>query len=192
VLAENMLFATLDPTVRALSMEDGREAMLIDTVGFIRKLPHHLIEAFKSTLEEAVTADVLVHVIDASSPEMENQIAVVERLLHSLGCGDKPILSVFNKCDIAGFTPRPPLPEKAVYISAKNGDGLETLLSQLDELLPGKRRKMELLIPYTDGNLLHTIRTEGELLSGDYTPEGTAVICMADAALYAKLKKYQR
>ncbi|MBE7024726.1 MAG: GTPase HflX [Ruminococcaceae bacterium] len=192
VLAENMLFATLDPTVRALSMEDGREAMLIDTVGFIRKLPHHLIEAFKSTLEEAVTADVLVHVIDASSPEMENQIAVVERLLHSLGCGDKPILSVFNKCDIAGFTPRPPLPEKAVYISAKNGDGLETLLSQLDELLPGKRRKMELLIPYTDGNLLHTIRTEGELLSEDYTPEGTAVICMADAALYAKLKKYQR
>ncbi|MBQ7033569.1 MAG: GTPase HflX [Clostridia bacterium] len=192
VLAENMLFATLDPTVRALAMEDGREALLIDTVGFIRKLPHHLIEAFKSTLEEAVTADVLLHVIDASSPEMDNQIAVVHRLLDSLGCGDKPMLSVYNKCDAAGFTPRPPHPERAVYISAKNGDGLDTLLSALDDLLPGKRRKLELLIPYAEGSILHTIRTEGELLSEDYTPEGTAVTCMADAALCARLIKYQR
>ncbi len=192
VLAENMLFATLDPTVRALSMEDGREALLIDTVGFIRKLPHHLIEAFKSTLEEAVTADVLVHIIDASSPEMDNQITVVQQLLASLGCSDKPMLSVYNKCDIAGFTPRPPHPERAVYISAKCGDGLDELLAALDDLLPGKRRKMELLIPYTDGGALHVLRTDGELLSEEYTAEGIAVTCMADAALYANYKKYLR
>lgn len=192
VLAENMLFATLDPTVRPLTMEDGREALLIDTVGFIRKLPHHLIEAFKSTLEEAATADVLIHVIDASSPEMDNQITVVHRLLQSLGCEDKPMLSVYNKCDIAGFTPRPPHPERSVYISAKSGDGIPALVAALDELLPGKRRKTEVLIPYTDGALLNVIRTEGELLNEEYTPEGTKVICMADEALYAKLKPYQK
>ncbi len=192
VLAENMLFATLDPTVRALTMEDGREAMLIDTVGFIRKLPHHLIEAFKSTLEEAVTADVLVHVIDAQSPEMENQITVVKDLLSSLGCDGKPILSVYNKCDVAGFTPRPPLPEEAVYISAKEGDGIPLLLEKLDALLPGKRKKMELLVPYTDGSALHILRTEGELLSEEYTGEGIEVTCMADPALYASYKKYLR
>lgn len=192
VLAENMLFATLDPTVRALSMSDGREAMLIDTVGFIRKLPHHLIEAFKSTLEEAVTADVLLHVIDAQSPEMENQITVVNQLLSSLGCDGKPILSVYNKCDVAGFTPRPPLPEAAVYISAKSGEGIPLLLEKLDDILPGKRRKMELLIPYTDGSALHILRTEGELLSEEYTGEGIEVTCMADPALYANFKKYLR
>lgn len=192
VLAENMLFATLDPTVRALTMADGREAMLIDTVGFIRKLPHHLIEAFKSTLEEAVTADVLLHVIDAQNPEMENQIAVVNQLLSSLGCDGKPILSVYNKCDVAGFTPRPPLPEEAVYISAKTGEGIPLLLEKLDELLPGRRRKMELLVPYTDAGALHVLRTEGELLSEEYTGEGIEVVCMADAALYANYKKYLR
>ena len=190
VLAENMLFATLDPTVRALNMEDGREALLIDTVGFIRKLPHHLIEAFKSTLEEAVTADVLLHVIDAASPEMENQILVVNNLLRSLGCEEKPVLSVFNKCDEAGFTPRPPHPERSVYISAKTGDGMGELLSALDDLLPGKRRKMELLIPYTDGGAVNIIRTDGELLSEEYTADGILVTCMADAALYANCKKY--
>ncbi len=192
VLAENMLFATLDPTVRALVMEDGRESLLIDTVGFIRKLPHHLIEAFKSTLEEAVTADVLLHVIDASNPEMENQISVVESLLLSLGCEDKPILSVYNKCDIAGFTPRPAHPQKSVYISAKTGEGLSELLRTLDDLLPGKRRRMDLLIPYTDGGALHILRTDGELLSEEYTPDGIAVSCMADAALYSAFQKYLR
>ncbi len=192
VLAENILFATLDPTVRALTMEDGREALMIDTVGFIRKLPHHLIEAFKSTLEEAVTADVLLHIIDTSSPEMENQIEVVETLLASLGCSDKPILSVFNKCDVSGFTPRPPHPEKSVFISAKTGEGIPELLESLDDLLPGKRRKMELLIPYSDGNALHVLRTEGELLSEEYTGDGILAVCMADAALYAKYTKYLR
>lgn len=192
VLAENMLFATLDPTVRALAMEDGREAMLIDTVGFIRKLPHHLIEAFKSTLEEAVTADVLLHVIDAQSPEMENQITVVNQLLSSLGCDGKPILSVYNKCDVAGFTPRPPHPEEAVYISAKEGEGIPLLLEKLDNLLPGKRKKMELLVPYTDAGALHILRTQGELLSEEYTEKGIEVTCMADPALYANYKKYLR
>ncbi len=192
VLAENILFATLDPTVRALSMADGREALMIDTVGFIRKLPHHLIEAFKSTLEEAVTADVLLHVIDAASDEMENQITVVNQLLDSLGCGTKPMLSVYNKCDRAGFTPRPPHPEKAVYISAKIGEGIPELLEELDLMLPGRRQKMTLLVPYADAGILHAIRTDGELLSEEYTAEGIEVLCMADAALYANLKKFLR
>ncbi len=190
VLAENMLFATLDPTVRPLSMPDGRPALLIDTVGFIRKLPHHLIEAFKSTLEEAVKADVLLHVIDTANPEMENQIAVVEALLASLGCEDKPILSIYNKCDAAADLPRPPKKENTVFISAQTGEGLASLLEALDSILPGKRRKMELLIPYADGGALHILRTEGELLSEEYTPEGIAVTCLADAALYEKNRKY--
>ena len=155
-------------------------------------IPHHLIEAFKSTLEEAVTADVLLHVIDASNPEMENQIQVVEKLLSDLGCDTKPILSVYNKCDCTEFTPRPPHPEKAVFISAKDGTGLPALLEILNDLLPGKRRKMELLIPYSDGGALHILRTEGELLSEEYTEDGICVTCMADAALYAAYKKYLR
>ena len=108
VLAENMLFATLDPTMRKLSLPDGRNAVIVDTVGFIRKLPHHLIEAFKSTLDEAVLADVLIHVVDSSNPEMHMQMRVVDDLISTLGCRAKRIIAVFNKCDVAPpLSPRP-------------------------------------------------------------------------------------
>ncbi|MDD6307811.1 MAG: GTPase HflX [Clostridia bacterium] len=191
VLAENMLFATLDPTARVLTLQDGRQALLVDTVGFIRKLPHHLIEAFKSTLEEAVTADVLVHVVDASSEEMENQIAVVEKLLDELGCWGKPMITVYNKCDSVPTLLEEKPTDTRVYISAKHGNGLTALVALLDELLPGRRRKMQLLLPYADGSVMHTIRHGGDILLEEYTPDGIRIDCMADAALFASVAKYQ-
>lgn len=190
VLAENMLFATLDPTVRALMMPDGRQALIVDTVGFIRKLPHHLIEAFKSTLEEAVLADVLLHVIDSSSAEMHNQTEVVNNLLAQLGCEGKPLIYVYNKCDISGFTPRPPYPQKSVCISAKDGTGIDKLIEILDTELPGKRQEMKVLIPYCEGRLVNEIRLLDSLISEEYKPDGTEIVFMADAAAYAKYKKY--
>lgn len=193
VLAENMLFATLDPTARALIMPDGREAMLIDTVGFIRKLPHHLIEAFKSTLEEAVTADVLLHIIDSSSEETENQMEVVRKLLSELGCGQKPIISVFNKCDIEnGAAARPPYPEKSVCISALTGEGTERLIELLDETLPGKRRRMKILVPYTDGSAANEVRRLDSIIAEEYTPDGVSIEFMADPKVYSDYKKYER
>ncbi len=191
-LAEDMLFATLDPTARALRLLDGREALLVDTVGFIRKLPHHLIEAFRSTLEEATEADVLVHVIDSACPEMENQIAVVDKLLTELGCDNKPKITVYNKCDLLTDKPVPPYTENTVCISAERGIGMDALLELLDFRLPGRRRRMELLIPYTNGNVLNMIRTSGDMLSEEYTPEGILVECMADAALYAACQPFLR
>ena len=191
VFAKDMLFATLDPTSRALTMPDGREAVITDTVGFIRKLPHHLIKAFKSTLEEATSADVLIHVIDVSSPECDNQINVVNNLLHELGCDAKPIISVFNKCDLCDeLPPRPPLPGKSVFLTAKNGDGTEKLLAILDDTLPGKRIKMKILVPYNQGQIINEIRLMQSLVSEEYTPQGTLVEFMADAKAQNDYREY--
>lgn len=192
VLAENMLFATLDPTARQITMPDGRNAVLIDTVGFIRKLPHHLIEAFKSTLEEAVTADVLLHVIDSSSEEMENQIAVVDGLLRDLGCTEKQVVRVYNKTDITeNFLPKPPYAQKSVFISAKSGEGIADLVRVLDETLPGRRKKMRVLVPYTDGGVVNEIRLLDSLISEEYTPDGILIKFMADARTRAIYTKYE-
>ena len=192
VLAENMLFATLDPTMRKLSLPDGRNGVIVDTVGFIRKLPHHLIEAFKSTLDEAVLANVLVHVIDSSNPEMHTQIKVVDELIESLGCRAKRIIAVFNKCDVAPLIS--PRPEgnytDYVCVSAKSGEGMDKLLELLHDALPGKKREIEVLIPYSDSRtaaLLH----ESEVIIGEsYEAEGTRVKLLADEALCARLEKY--
>lgn len=192
VLAENMLFATLDPTARALSMPDGREAMLIDTVGFIRKLPHHLVEAFKSTLEEATNADVLLHVIDSSSPQRDNQNAVVMSLLKELGCEAIPVISVFNKCDLCSeLIPRPTLPEKSVFISAKTGEGIDELIKIMDDTIPGKRRKMKILLPYTMGGVLNKIMSNDCLLSNEYTENGILIEFMADAKFQSDYKEFE-
>ncbi|MBO4897209.1 MAG: GTPase HflX [Clostridia bacterium] len=190
VLAEDKLFATLDPTSRAIVLPDGREAVLTDTVGFIRKLPHKLIEAFKSTLEEASEADVIVHVIDSSSPEMDNQIEVVKTLLEELHCSDKPTVSVFNKCDLAEDKPRPPKLDNCVYISAKKEDGLEKLIDALDNTLPGKRRKLKVLIPFTDGRAVNDIQLLGSIISIDYTENGTLIEFMADPKAISLYGKY--
>ncbi|MBQ3022136.1 MAG: GTPase HflX [Clostridia bacterium] len=192
VLAENMLFATLDPTMRKLDLPDGRNAVIVDTVGFIRKLPHHLIEAFKSTLDEAVLADVLIHVIDSSNPEMHTQMRVVDELIQTLGCRAQRIIAVFNKCDIA--PPLSPRPEgnytDFISVSAKSGEGMEELVELLHDALPGKKKEIEVLIPYSDSKtaaLLH----EGEvILEESYEAEGTKIRILADEALYARLRNY--
>ncbi len=192
VLAENMLFATLDPTMRKLSLPDGRNAVIVDTVGFIRKLPHHLIEAFKSTLDEAVLADVLIHVIDSSNPEMYSQMRVVDNLIQTLGCRAQRIIAVFNKCDVA--PPLSPRPEgnytDFVSVSAKSGEGMNELIELLHDALPGKKKEVEVLIPYSDSKtaaLLH----EGEvILEESYEAEGTKIKLLADEALYARLRQY--
>lgn len=192
VTARNRLFETLDLTSRALTLSDSREVRVIDTVGFIRRLPHQFIEAFKSTLEEAVDADILIHVIDSSSPEMENHITVVRKLLDELGCGDKPVVGVFNKKDLApesaggkhGF-------EHAVSISAKSGDGLDALIYEIEQVLPGKKKKVTLLIPYSDGARVSEIHENELVLSVDYTENGTLISAMLDMVTYERYKRYE-
>ena len=192
VLAENMLFATLDPTMRKLSLPDGRNAVIVDTVGFIRKLPHHLIEAFKSTLDEAVLADVLIHVIDSSNPEMHTQMKVVDELIENLGCRAKRIIAVFNKCDVA--PPLSPRPEgnytDFVSVSAKIGEGMEELIEILHDALPCKKKQIEVLIPYSDSKTAAQLHDGEVILAESYEADGTKITLMADEALYARLREY--
>lgn len=192
VLAENMLFATLDPTVRKLPLPDERNAVIVDTVGFIRKLPHHLIEAFKSTLDEAVMADVLIHVIDSSNPEMHTQMRVVDELIQSLGCRAKRIIAVFNKCDIA--PPLSPRPEGSytdfVSVSAKSGEGMEDLIELLHDALPGKKKEIDVLIPYSDSKIAANLHENEVILSESYESDGTKLTLLADEALYSRLREY--
>ncbi len=192
VLAENMLFATLDPTVRKLPLPDERNAVIVDTVGFIRKLPHHLIEAFKSTLDEAVLAEVLIHVIDSSNPEMYSQMKVVDELIQSLGCRAERIIAVFNKCDVA--PPLSPRPEgnytDYVSVSAKSGEGMDELTELLHDALPGKKVQIEVLIPYSDSKTAALLHEDEVILEESYEAEGTKMVLLADEALYAKLRNY--
>lgn len=190
VFAEDKLFATLDTTSRAITLEDNRQIILIDTVGFIRKLPHYLIEAFKSTLEEAATADILLHIIDSSSPEADNQITVVESVLDELGAGGKPTVNVFNKCDInSGFIPASG--KKGVFISAKTGRGIDELLEAIADTAPGKKRKCRLMIPYSEGSALSLLHESEKVLSEEYTENGTLVEVLLDSAVYGRLKKFE-
>lgn len=192
VTARDRLFETLDLTSRSLTLSDLREVRIIDTVGFIRRLPHQFIEAFKSTLEEAVSADILLHVIDSSSTEMENHIEVVRKLLEELGCEDKPVIGVFNKIDMTddegcgkfGFA-------KAVRISAKNGDGIDDLVRAMEEELPGKKRNVTLLIPYSDGAAVSAIHENELVLSVEYVEEGTKIEALLDNITYERYKRYE-
>ncbi len=192
VLAENMLFATLDPTMRKLDLPDGRNAVIVDTVGFIRKLPHHLIEAFKSTLDEAVLADVLIHVIDSSNPEMHTQMRVVDELIQNLGCRAQRIIAVFNKCDVA--PPLSPRPEgnytDFISVSAKSGEGMDELVELLHDALPGKKKEIQVLIPYSDSKTAAILHDGEVILEESYEAEGTKIRILADEALYAKLRNY--
>ena len=183
VLAEDKLFATLDPTARALTLPDDRRVLLIDTVGLIRRLPHHLVEAFKSTLEEAADADLILHVCDISADDPEGQIAVTEQLLGELGCGEIPVLRVFNKCD---RLPRLPdfLPDgDSVLISARTGYGLDVLLQKIADKLPSGLERVKLLIPYGQGVLLSRLREAGKVYSEEYRDDGIAVDALVPPAL---------
>ena len=192
VLAENKLFATLETTSRAIELPDGRSLMLVDTVGLIRRLPHHLVEAFKSTLEEAANADVILHICDASAENCEEQAQVTLDLLSELGCDGIPVVTVFNKCDLLpeelAFAPET---RNAVLISAKENRGMDQLLAALAKALPDPARRMRLLLPFSQGSLLNEIRSSGKLFSEEYTPEGVLVDAMVDVRLQKAAEPYE-
>lgn len=186
ILAEDKLFATLDPTTRALTLPGGEKVLLTDTVGFIRKLPHHLIEAFKSTLEEAKYSDVILHVVDCSNPQMDMQMHVVYDTLRQLEIQGKEIVTVFNKIDKEGadVTCRDPHADYRVKISAKTGEGLDTLLETLETILRSRRIYLEKVFSYSEAGKLQKIRKNGQLLSEEYTDEGILVKAYVPAELF--------
>ncbi len=192
VFAEDKLFATLDPTSRAIELQDSRKILLVDTVGFIRKLPHHLVEAFKSTLEEAAVADVLLHVIDASNEQYSDHIRVVRSVLEDIGAGGKPIAAVFNKCD--RLSPDTILADgkhdAEVKISAKTHEGFDELLKVIADLAPGKKKEVRALIPYTDGAMLSELHSTQKILAEEYTETGTLVTLLCDEQTFSRIKKY--
>ena len=192
VLAENKLFAPLETTSRAIELPDGRSLMLVDTVGLIRRLPHHLVEAFKSTLEEAANADVILHICDASAENCEEQAQVTLDLLSELGCDGIPVVTVFNKCDLLppalAFAPET---RNAVLISAKENQGIDQLLDALAKALPDPAKRMRLLLPFSQGGLLNDIRSSGKLFSEEYTPEGVLIEAMVDVRLQKAAAPYE-
>ena len=188
VLVEDKLFATLDPVMRAISLPENRECLLVDTVGFIRKLPHQLVEAFHSTLEEALCADLIVVVSDISSPFYHQQRGTVFDVLDQLGAGGKPILEALNKADRANLEGMIE-PPGAVLISARTGEGLEALLSEIARRVAALRHPVELLVPYEKGAALSLIHEKGQVLSEEYGAEGTSVTCLLDAALHRRVLK---
>lgn len=190
VLAQDKLFATLDPTSRALVLPDGRRVMLIDTVGFIRRLPHHLVEAFKSTLEEAVCAKVILNVCDASDPECAEHLKVTNDLLEELGCSGKPIIPVFNKCDLPQADEAAMRLPGAVNISALEGKGLDELLDAVARALPPTRAKAKLLIPYSDGAAAAALRKDGIITVEDYRADGLYLELTADVSLIDRYQDY--
>lgn len=175
VLAENKLFATLDPTARELRLKDGQTAVLIDTVGLIQRLPHQLVKAFRSTLEEAATADIILNICDISDDNVHIQQQVTSELLDSLGCGDIPVIQVYNKIDMVENNSFTPMNNRAVFISAKDNIGINSLLDRIAEVLADKLVTLQLTIPYDKGQLLDTLRTQGNLISEEYTPEGISI-----------------
>lgn len=189
VLEEDKLFATLDPTTRALELSGGRQILLTDTVGFIRKLPHHLIEAFRSTLEEAKYADIILHVVDASNPRMEQQMHVVYETLASLGVTDKTVVTLFNKADC--LEERPSLrdfqADKTLFISAKFAQGLCELKETLEKILQEQNVLIERTYPYEKAGLIQLIRRVGQLLEEDYRPEGIYVKAYVPMEIYASV-----
>lgn len=177
VLEEDKLFATLDPTTRILELTNNQKVLMTDTVGFIRKLPHHLIDAFRSTLEEAKYADIILHVVDASNPQMDKQMYIVYDTLRNLEVEGKKIITAFNKTDRIG-QPEPLhdfRAERTVHISAKYGDGLEDLKNILEKILREEKDFLECTIPYRDAGVIQKIRGKGELLSEEYREDGIFV-----------------
>ncbi len=189
VLAENKLFATLDVTARALELPDGRSVLLSDTVGLIRRLPHHLVEAFRSTLEETASADLILHVLDASEPDVQERMHITQELLEELGCTGIPQIHVLNKADLVEDVPQQSDFE-TVWISAKHGNGLDALLKAIVHGLPQTARRMKLCIPYAQGSFLQMLREEGKLFSEEFTADGTLVDIMVDVRRQKKATEF--
>ncbi|MDR3364838.1 MAG: GTPase HflX [Clostridiales Family XIII bacterium] len=191
VLAEDKLFATLDPAARKLSLPNGRDVMLVDTVGLIRRLPHQLVKAFLSTLEEAAYADLILNVCDASSADAEEQIAVTQTLMAQLGVRDTPMVTVRNKIDkLAGQIPIPG-EGKEVPISARTGAGIDNLLRAVEGALEPSQIKIEFLLPYSKGGLLAEIRESGKILEETFTEDGTRAVALADQKILHKITPYK-
>ena len=189
ILAEDQLFATLDPTTRTLELPGGESVLLTDTVGFIRKLPHHLIEAFKSTLEEAKYADIILHVVDCSNPQADTQMYVVYETLKSLGVEDKVMITLFNKCDRPGCDTsiRDFQADHTLRISATTGQGLDDVKELLAKILRDRKIYVERFYPYKDAGKVQIIRKYGQLLSEEYLDEGIAVTAYVPVEVIEKV-----
>ncbi len=190
VIAENMLFATLDITSRSIELPDGRNVMLIDTVGLIRRLPHHLVEAFKSTLEEAASADLILNIQDLSSPDREQHAEVTSQLLSELGCDGIPQIIVYNKADAVPDTDTVFEDDNHVIISAKHHSGFDNLLDCIVKNLPETARRMNLLIPYDKSSLISRIRAEGKVFTEEYTENGTLIDALVDIKLIKEAEQF--
>ena len=186
VLAEDKLFATLDPVVRSITLPNGTPCLLSDTVGFINKLPHELVEAFKSTLEEVKNADLILHIVDASCPYYDVQMRVTEQVLGSLGAADTPVIEVYNKCDLLTAIPRER--EHAAAISAKTGKGIDTLLEKIETELNRTQRRVEVVIPYDRYNAIRVLHEIGTVLSETHEADGTHITAMIEENKLYRLK----
>lgn len=189
VLEDAKLFATLDTTTRGIRLSGRQEVLLTDTVGFIRKLPHHLVEAFKSTLEEACCADILIHVVDASNPQLETKMGVVYETLRELGAQDKPVITVFNKQDLLPEprTFRDHHAEACVAASARTGEGLEEIKNAIEQILREQKIYIERLYAYGQAGMIQLIRRKGELLTEEYRAEGIFVQAYVPKEIYMKV-----
>ncbi len=197
VIEEDKLFATLDPTTRNLTLESGQQILLTDTVGFVRKLPHHLIEAFRSTLEEAKYADMILHVVDASNPDCDKHMHVVYETLRGLGVTDKKIITVFNKQDIlrekiisgelTAEVQKDLKADETVKLSAKRGEGMDVLLEVIEKLLRESKVLFEHIFPYTETSKIQVIRKYGQLLEEEYRADGTYIKAYLPKEIYLQL-----
>ena len=188
VLVEDRLFSTLDPTTRRLTLPGGEVLLLSDTVGFVRKLPHQLVEAFRSTLDEVASADLLVHVVDGSSPSVDEQIAAVDEVLEDIGAGDVPVLVAYNKADIAVPDTRV---AGSVVISARTGAGVDDLLVAMGDRLRSLSRVVELVVPYSRGDVLAALHRAGEVLVESHDGDATRVRARLDQADAARFGEFQ-
>lgn len=189
VLAEDKLFATLDPTSRAIELPDGRSLLLVDTVGLIRRLPHHLVEAFKSTLEEAACADIIIHVCDVSDQEAAEKADVTLKTLADLGAAEIPVVTVLNKCDL--LTENIPEDDSTVKISAKKAQGIDRLLQVVAANLPETAKRMKLLLPYDKAGFTAKLRENGKVFTEEYTETGVLVDALVDQMLIKQMSQYE-
>lgn len=191
ISAKNRLFDTLDPTTRRYEVSDTLEVVLSDTVGFIRKLPHHLVDAFKATLEELSFADLLLHVIDASNPDWHDHVRVVDSIVRDLDANDKPIITVFNKIDLCENPEDLPHGEEIVSVSARTGEGLDSLRNNMAKLLDRGLKNVALALPYSDAGLLDMLHREAKVLDIKYLPEYIAIQVICNERIFGRMRKYQ-
>ncbi len=191
VLAENKLFATLDITSRAIELPDGRSVLLIDTVGLIRRLPHNLVEAFKSTLEEAASADIIINLVDISADDGYEQAEVTAEVLKELGCDGIPRIDVLNKCDLLPEAANIKCDERTVKISAKQKKGFDDLLDCIARNLPETSVRGKFVIPYDKTSIINTIRIDGKIISEEYLAEGTLIDAVVDKKIYYMVEPYK-